>query len=63
MTRLEYVWVARNPNVVRRHVSAEPFTEHFAAILKVKGYVIHRLEYEVEDVADLAINVAASPET
>lgn len=61
MRRLEYVWVARHPSVARRHVSAEPFADYFAAALKAQGYAIVRLEYEVDDAADLTVNVAASP--
>jgi hypothetical protein len=58
--RIEYVWVASKPGVQRRHTSPDPFTPTFADVLKDQGYVIRRLEYEVDDEADLVLRTAAA---
>lgn len=60
MRRVDCVRVADKPGVERRHATTVPWSAEFAGVLRSQGYVIRRLEYEVDDEADAVARPAAS---
>lgn len=62
MRRIDHVWVASKDGDQRRYASAEPFSAHFAESLRRNGFRIRRVDYEVDDVADVAASALAVPE-